>query len=153
VAVEVGCSPKTVLRHLGGHGIPVRPGPPPATILPGTDLRRWYLDEGMAIAEIAARAGCSSSAVRSLLARSAICRPRGHAAPSLSREELWSAYVVEGRSTTQIAAAQGCGASTVARRLRAAGIALRARGGAPPAPARRAYRTAGIRRGLSAADT
>jgi AraC-like DNA-binding protein len=133
VAAEVGCSPKTVLRHLGSHGIPVRRGSAAAGLAGPDQLRRWYVQERLAIPEIAARAGGSPRAVRSLLARWAIHRPRAVAAPSLSAGELWRAYVVEGGSTTQIAAAAGCGASTVARRLRAAGIALRPRGGARPA--------------------
>ncbi|HEY2430452.1 MAG TPA: hypothetical protein VGI06_16040 [Acidimicrobiales bacterium] len=140
LASEVGCTAKTVARYLAFHGI-ARQEPSPD--VSAAVLRRWYVDEGRSVADIAGRVGCSGRAVRALLAEWDIRRLRS--APS--RAELWDAYVDGGRSTTDIAAEQGCAPATIARRLRAAGIPLRRRGGD------HAGRAAGIRPRAAVADT
>ena len=153
LAVEWGCTHKTVRRYLVGHGIEVReersePSPQPSI----AELRRCYVDEGMSVSRAAEELGCSPAVVRSLLERHGVRRRPAPGGSGLGREALWEAYVMEGRSTTAIAEMAGCGASTVARDLRRHGIPVRRRGGAPPAAERWRARRAGIRRGVVAAD-
>jgi AraC-like DNA-binding protein len=134
LAVESGCTHKTVLRYLGVFGIPVRGRGrrPPAYphLRSGSFLRSRRVENGATVAEIAAEVGCSRSAVARALRAHGIV-PRGGPPPGkqLTVAFLTKWYVVEGRSTVEIAEHVGCGPTTVARHLRRCGIALRARGG------------------------
>ena len=140
IAVQVGCTTKTVRRYLRLYGVDApkarRRRPAPQHARP--------VETGAQTTDGSGRRGAG--------------RPAGSEHPSrpggtgLTRAALWDAYVVRAASTTQIAEAAGCAPSTVARDLRRNGIPIRRRGGAPPPDVRRGARRAGIRRAVLSAD-
>lgn len=90
------------------------------------ELRRLYVDEGLGIAAIARRQGCSAPTVSNWLRRCGIAtRPGRFRARELPRELLERLYSVEGRSLRAVASELGVSVGTVRNRLRAHGIALR----------------------------
>jgi len=127
LAATLGCSPKSVLRYLAAHRIPVRTRwERSRPVLDREWLHDRYVEDGMTLRQIATTAGCSPRAVRGLLDEWSIERAPG---PGLSDASVRKAYLAWGCSTTQIAARYGCSPSTVARHLRRLGVPLRPRGG------------------------
>jgi transposase len=153
ISQRLGVSGRTVRVWLQQAGIALRPRRkcrrrhlPPAD----TELRRWYHDEGLTTAQLAARYGVSATTVRRWLNNAGIARRaagRGSRAPS--GEELRHLYQDQGLSSTQIAQRHGVRQATAHGWLRAAGIPLRPAG--PPAradPSHPAERPRRGRRGL-----
>ena len=133
LAGEVGCSHKTILRHLRLFGISsrgrgVRPAPYPE--LQSVRFLEVRLQAGRTASDIAAELGCSRSAAAAAVRAAGLARhERSAFARTLSREYLARAYTTERRSLAEIAEEVGCGPSTVARHLRRHRIATRPRGG------------------------
>jgi hypothetical protein len=157
LAAEVGCTHKTVLRHLARHGLPVRGkgqrGAKFFELRSARFLRTRYVEERATMSAIAAEVGCSRSCVSAALAAAGIGKVTADAARRLTAEYLRAGYAIDGRSTVDLAAELGCGPSTVARALRRHGIPVRSRGGSggpggPGGPGR-----PGVMRGARPADS
>jgi transposase len=90
------------------------------------ELARLYTAEGLGVAAIARRFGCSAPTVSNWLRRCGIPTRTGRfRACDVPREQLVQLYSVEGRSLRAIAAQLGVSVGTVNNRLRSYGIARR----------------------------
>lgn len=90
---------------------------------------------GVSTYTLAAREGVSRQTVSRALGASGQPTRRGRPVQlHLDIEHLRHLYETERKSTTEIAAAVGCSAMTISRRLHAAGVPLRPRGGSHPPP-------------------
>ncbi|GAB6859752.1 TniQ family protein [uncultured Microbacterium sp.] len=123
------------------HAAPATPPAPWASARPVrgalTSQARVAADYagGVSTYALAAREGVSRQTVSRALAASGQPTRRGRPVRlQLDIEHLRHLYETERRSTTEIAAAVGCSAMTVSRRLHAAGVLLRPRGGPHPLP-------------------
>jgi transposase len=132
IGERLGVSGRTIRTWLQQAGIALRPRRERRRHhLPPTDveLRRCYLDEGLTIAQVAARYGVSATTARRWLGNAGIPRRaarRSSRAPSA--DELRRLYQDEGLSTTQIAQRHGVAQQTAHGWLRAAQIPLRPAG-------------------------
>jgi transposase len=132
IGERLGVSGRTIRTWLQRAGIALRPGwerrrrhLPPAD----TELRRCYLDEGLTIAQLAARYGVSATTAKRWLDKAGIPRrAAGRRSRAPGAAELRRLYQKEGLSTTQIAQRHGVGQSTAHGWLRAAEIPLRPAG-------------------------
>lgn len=99
----------------------------PRSSPPCSELSRLYTDEGLGVAEIARRMGCSAPTVSNWLRRCGIPTRTGRfRAYDVPRERLVQLYSVEGQSLRAIAEQLGVSVGTVNNRLRAYGVPRRA---------------------------
>jgi transposase len=142
IAEEVGYSPQAVRDQLRRWAIPLRPrgtaSPATAALTPEV-LVDLYHRQGMTLAEIAFRFGCSPSGVRKRLLRDGIpVRPRRgkriRPGDPLSAEVLRRFYVDERLSIAAIARRLHTSRDKVSLRLRRYGIPVRAGGRYPSDP-------------------
>jgi DNA-binding CsgD family transcriptional regulator len=142
IARQVGCSSQAVREQLRRSAIPLRP---PGTSSPATAaltpevLRDLYGRQGLAMAEIAARFGCSVSGVRKLLLRHGIpvrskLGKRVRPDDPLSADVLRRLYVDERLPIAEVARRLDTSRDKVALRLRRYGIPVRPGGREPADP-------------------
>jgi DNA-binding CsgD family transcriptional regulator len=121
-----GHGPDWAKARVHAAGLTVRPGGTPRTGLDLEQLRRWRLDEGLPLDEIATRAGRSATTVAAALHRAGVTvTPRRPARPPLDPAVLRRLYVEDRRTVGQVAAALGASDRRVRAALVAAGIPLR----------------------------
>jgi uncharacterized protein YjcR len=90
-------------------------------------LHDWYEGEGLGVAAIAQRVGCSPATISNWLRRCAIPARSGRfQAIVVDRAELQRLYLDEGLPLAAIAAALGVSVSTINNRRRVFGIPKRA---------------------------
>src|SRR5450759_5110892 len=121
-----GRGPDWARARVRAAGLAIRPGGTTGTGLDVEQLRRWRLDDGLTFAEIATRAGRSTTTVAEALRRAGVTGPaRRPEAPALDPAVLRRFYVDERRTLGQVAAALGASDRRVRAAIVAAGIPLR----------------------------
>jgi transposase/transposase-like protein len=126
VGAAFGRGPDWAKARVRAAGLTVRPGGTPRTELDLEQLRRWRLEEGLTIGEIATRAGRSASTVAEALRRAGVTvTPRRAARPPLDPAVLRRLYVEERRPLGQVATVLGASERRVRAAIIAAGIPLR----------------------------
>ncbi len=92
------------------------------------ELRQLYEEERTGVAEIAARAGCSSATISTRLRRCGIATRSGRfMARAVAPEQLRQLYLEEQLPLRQIAATLGVSVGTIHNRRRALGLPARGR--------------------------
>lgn len=113
-------SPRTVVRALKAHGIPIRPAGF-LSVLTREYLEEYYVKKGLTTTEIGRLVGCSDTTVANALQRFGIERlgsaERRDYGSKLTKEFLQKEYVENGRSQSEIAGLVGCNRHTVAKYL------------------------------------
>ena len=118
---RVGRSPGAIRRALRDAGLPVPPSRPPLDL---DVVRALYWQDGLSLAKIAARLGCSAARVGSAMRAAGIPRRDAHDRPvrpgpsSVTREELTALYVDRALTARQVAAELGCDPAWVTAALR-----------------------------------
>jgi transcriptional regulator of aromatic amino acid metabolism len=98
-------------------------------ILPCDELRRLYLEDGLGVAQVALRLGCSAATISNRLRACGIAARSGRfAASRITLELLTQLYTVEGLPVAVIAARLGVSVGTIHNRRRAFGIPARRAG-------------------------
>jgi hypothetical protein len=138
VGAVFGRGPDWAKARVQAAGLTIRPAGTRFTGLDLEQLRRWRVDDRLAIAEIAARAGRPAATIAENLRKAAITiPPRRAERPALDPAVLRRLYVKEHRTLTQVAAQLCVSGPRVRSALLAAGIPLRParrRADRPPLP-------------------
>ena len=129
VGAGFGHGPDWVKARLAAAGCPLRPaGTPRSTFTPTEleQLRRWRVEEGLTIAEVAARAARPAATVAEQLRKAGVLTaPRRRQAPALDAELVRRLYVDQRRTLMQIARQLCCSDTRMRAALLDAGVELR----------------------------
>lgn len=125
IGTIVGHDPRTVLRCLRDHGIPIRKRQTRRDRISPETLRRIYVVDRRSIASIAREFECNVQVISDLLDEYGIEKHHTRLDRILTREFLTETYVDKTMSAKEIAKIVGCGASAVYRRIRRHGIRMR----------------------------
>ncbi|MGI8680783.1 MAG: hypothetical protein ACR2JO_01345 [Mycobacteriales bacterium] len=158
VGLVFGRGPDWVRARLVAAGCPIRPGGgAPVSGADLDELARWRVEEGLTIAEVAARAGRPAATVADQLRKAGVLVERRRRPSELDPAALRKLYVDEQRTLSQVARLLGCSDDRARAGLLAAGVELRPPRqprGRPPLPAlhKEQLRELYVGRGLSAAE-
>jgi len=138
VGAAFGRGPAWAKARVQAAGLPIHPTGPAATSLDVAQLRRWRIDDGLTIVEIARRAGRPAATIAAALRNAGVPRPpRQPQQPALDPAQLRRLYVDQHRTLAQVATATRASARRVKAALADAGIPLRparSRADRPPLP-------------------
>ena len=124
IAAEAGFATKTVLKYLRLHGIPTRPSGANSIQRRKVDAERLAAlrQQGLSVAEIAARVGCAQRTVVASFHRYNMDLPRGRiGADDIDPQQL-AAWRRQGLTVAAMAYRLGCSKRTVERALPRNGV-------------------------------
>ena len=126
---EIGASvkhdPRTILRRLREHGIPLRERRTHRDRISSETLRRMYITDYRSITSIASEFECAAQVISGLLGEYGIEKRRNRFDNILTKEFLTEMYVDKDMPAKEIAKMVGCGAATVHKHIRRHGAPMR----------------------------
>ena len=121
----VNHDPRTVLRLLREHGIPLRERRTHHDRISPETLRRMYITDHRSITSIAREFECAAQVVSGLLSEYGIEKRRNRFDSVLTKKFLTEMYVDKDMPAKEIAKMVGCGSAAVYRHIRRHGIRMR----------------------------
>lgn len=125
IGAIVNHDPRTILRRLREHGIPLRERRTHRDRISPETLRRMYIADHRSIASISREFECSTQVISDLLNEYGIEKRRNRFDSMLTKEFLTKMYVDKEMSAKEIAKMVGCGAVAIHRHIRRHGIPTR----------------------------
>ena len=125
IGAIVGHDPRTVLRLLRDHNIPLRKRQTHRDRISPETLRRMYVTDHRSIASISREFECTIQAISGLLSEYGIEKRNSRLDRILTKEFLTEMYVDKALSVKKIAKGVGCCASAVYGRIHLYGIPTR----------------------------
>ena len=125
IGAIVNHDPRTILRRLGEHGIPLRERRTHRDRISPETLRRMYITDHRPIMSIAREFECAAQVISDLLDEYGIEKRRNRFDSILTKAFLTEMYVDKEMSAKEIAKMVGCGAAAVHRHIRHHGIPTR----------------------------
>lgn len=125
IGAIVDHDPRTVLRRLRDHGIPLRERRTHRDRISPETLRRMYVTDRRSIASISREFECGEQAISGLLDEYGIEKRSSRFDSMLTKEFLTEMYVDKAMPAREIAKMVGCGAAAVYRCIHLHGIPTR----------------------------